>query len=86
MFLVFSWFNRICCKQPYSQLSKASLAFPSVREFSAKYCTSFQVIRTAPLTQWVTSMDISPKGHLIAFATEGTNCTISILLLPSQLS
>lgn len=29
-----------------------------------------KVIRMAPLTQWVTSMDISPKGHLIAFATE----------------
>ena len=34
-------------------------------------CDSFQVIRTAALTQWATSMDISPKGHLIAFATEG---------------
>lgn len=32
---------------------------------------SFQVVRTAALTQWVTSMDISPMGHLIAFATEG---------------
>lgn len=33
---------------------------------------SFQVVRTAALTQWVTSMDISPMGHLIAFATEGS--------------
>ncbi|PFX32008.1 WD repeat-containing protein 90 [Stylophora pistillata] len=29
-----------------------------------------KVLRTAALTQWVTSLDISPKGHLIAFATE----------------
>ena len=33
---------------------------------------SYQVVRTAALTQWVTSMDISPMGHLIAFATEGS--------------
>ena len=33
---------------------------------------SFQVVRTAALTQWVTSMDISPMGHLIAFATKGS--------------
>ncbi|RMX43573.1 hypothetical protein pdam_00010827, partial [Pocillopora damicornis] len=29
-----------------------------------------KVVHTAALTQWVTSMDISPMGHLIAFATE----------------
>lgn len=29
-----------------------------------------KVVRTAALTQWVTSMDISPMGHLIAFATK----------------
>ncbi|CAH3162897.1 unnamed protein product [Porites lobata] len=28
-----------------------------------------KVVRTAALTQWATSMDVSPKGHLIAIAT-----------------
>ncbi|XP_068672849.1 WD repeat-containing protein 90-like isoform X2 [Montipora foliosa] len=29
-----------------------------------------KVVRTAALTQWAQSMDVSPKGHLIAIATE----------------
>ena len=31
----------------------------------------FQVIRTAALTHWATSLDISPRGHLMLTGTSG---------------
>ena len=42
-------------------------------------CFMLQVVRTAALTQWAQSMDVSPKGHLIAIATEGKNKLVGVL-------